>query len=93
MKKIVTSLCAFFAVTAFAAAQQVQERLDQQPPPVTQQQVENDAKVAQLERKKEAVKPMPLPEKITEENKKDSAPAAIANSSIYKKASTTPGKQ
>lgn len=43
---------AYFAFTAFAAAQEVRERPEQQPPPITQEKVEKDAKLAQQERMK-----------------------------------------
>jgi len=88
MKTFLT-LSAFFAFTAFAAAQQVQERLDQQPVPVTQQQVERDAKVAQQERAKEEADKKAKQE--AEAKKKEEEKKAEADKS--KKTSKTPGKQ
>lgn len=50
--KFLLTITAFFAFTAFASAQEVQDRLQQQPPPVTQEQVERDAKLAAEHRKR-----------------------------------------
>jgi len=91
MKTVLLSLSAFFSIVAFTNAQEVQERLDQQPTPVTQQQVERDAKVAEDVRKKEDA------DKKAEEReakKKEEEKKAVANAEDKsKKTSTTPGKQ
>ena len=89
MKTIIT-IAAFFAFTAFAAAQEVQDRLQQQPPPVTQEQVERDARVAaeHRQRNEEA-------RKAQEKALKEQAHKATADNTADKnrKTSTRPGKQ
>lgn len=50
--KFLLTIAAFISFTAFAKAQEVQDRLQQQPPPVTQEQVERDAKQAAEHRKR-----------------------------------------
>jgi hypothetical protein len=50
--KFLLTIAAFFCFTAFVSAQEVQDRLQQQPPPVTQEQVERDAKLAAEHRKR-----------------------------------------
>ena len=94
MKTLALTFTAFFAFTAMATAQQVQERLDQQPPPVTQQQVEKDAKVAlELRKKEEATKKEQ--ERLAEAKRKEDDKKALEKQNIAKatKTSTTPGKQ
>jgi hypothetical protein len=90
MKTLLLSLLALMTFT-FANAQQIQERLDQQPTPVTQQQVERDAKVAQDVRKQdeEDKKAEESKAKKREEEKKAVADAEDKS----KKTSTTVGKQ
>jgi len=90
MKTLLLSLSAFFTIT-FVNAQQVQERLDQQPAPVTQQQVERDAKVAEDVRKKDDADKK---KQEAEAKKKEEEKKAVANANDKsKKTSTTPGKQ
>ena len=90
MKTILLSLSAFFTIT-FVNAQQVQERLDQQPAPVTQQQVERDAKVAEDVRKRDDADKK---KQEAEAKKKEEEKKAVANANDKsKKTSTTPGKQ
>ena len=90
MKIVLLSLSAFFTIT-FVNAQQVQERLDQQPAPVTQQQVERDAKVADDVRKKDDADKK---KQEAEAKKKEEEKKAVAKSEDKrKKTSTTPGKQ
>ena len=90
MKIVLLSLSAFFTIT-FVNAQQVQERLDQQPAPVTQQQVERDAKVADDVRKKDDADKK---KQEAEAKKKEEEKKAFAKSEDKsKKTSTTPGKQ
>lgn len=89
MKTILT-IVAFFAFTAFASAQEVQDRLQQLPPPVTQEQVERDAKVAAEHRKRNEEA------RIAQEKAlKEQADKATADNTADKnrKASTRPGKQ
>jgi len=89
MKALLT-VAAFFAFTAFAAAQDVQDRLQQQPPPVTQAQVERDAKLAAETRKRNEET-----RKAQQEALKKEAQKATADniSNRNRKASTQPGKQ
>jgi len=90
MKTLLLSLSAFLTVT-YANAQQVQERLDQQPAPVTQQQVERDAKVADDVRKQDDAEKK---KQAAEAKKKEEEKKAVANANDKsKKTSTTPGKQ
>jgi len=90
MKIVLLSLSAFFTIS-FMNAQQVQERLDQQPAPVTQQQVEKDARVAEEVRKKDDADKK---NKEAEAKKKEDEKKAVANANDKsKKTSTTPGKQ
>jgi predicted lipid-binding transport protein (Tim44 family) len=51
MKALLT-IAALLGFTAFASAQEVQDRMQQQPPPVTQAQVERDAQLAAEQRQK-----------------------------------------
>jgi hypothetical protein len=51
MKHLILTILLCLAVPAFAQGND-QERLDQTPPPVTERQVETDAKKAQEERKR-----------------------------------------
>lgn len=88
--KFVLPLSVFFAFTMFVSAQEVQERLDQQPTPVTQQQVEKDAKVAQQERAKEEADKKA---KLEAEAKKKEEEKKAKEADKSKKTSTTPGKQ
>jgi len=90
MKTLLLSLSAFLTIT-FANAQQVQERLDQQPTPVTQQQVERDAKVADNVRKEEEADKKTKEAKAKKEEEEKKAVAKSEDKS--KKTSTTPGKQ
>ena len=90
MKTLLLSLSAFFTIT-IVNAQQVQERLDQQPAPVTQQQVERDAKVAEDVRKRDDADKK---KQEAEAKKKEEEKKAVANANDKsKKTSTTPGKQ
>jgi Ni/Co efflux regulator RcnB len=88
MKKLTVTLLAFFAFTALATAQ---ERQDQQPPTVTEQQVVKDAKVAQQAKadKEKAMKEQ------AEKQKKEEDKRVTNNegTTVTKKASTKPGKQ
>lgn len=52
MKKLLLITCLLLGINAIAQEGNEQERLDQVPPPVTERQVEKDARVAQLERKR-----------------------------------------
>jgi len=85
------TLSAFVAFTVIASAQEIQERIDQQPTPVTQQQVEKDAKVAQQERTREEADKKAKQE--AEEKKKEEEKKAKADADKSKKTSTTVGKQ
>ena len=84
MKTIVT-IAAFFAFTAFASAQEVQDRLQQQPPPVTQEQVERDAKEAAEHRKRN--------DEAREAQQKALREEADKATADNRKSSTRPGKQ
>lgn len=90
--KTIFTISVFFALTAFASAQEIQERIDQQPTPVTQQQVEKDAKIAQQERENDEADKKAKRDaeaKKKEENKQ----AANIEADKSKKTSTTAGKQ
>lgn len=92
MKTKLFTLIAFFAFTAFAMAQEEQDKTQRQPPPITQAQVEKDAQMAQEERKKhEEAKKAVKEEKIKAEDKKSAA--GTTKTSSAKKTSTRPGKQ
>jgi hypothetical protein len=91
MKKAVLFIAAFFSFTAFAAAQQeVQERIDMQQAPVTQTQVEQDARVAQLERQKNEPAGKRQQQDIKQEEQKQQT---TTNTFTNNKASVKPGKQ
>lgn len=49
--KAIFTLALFLGMAAAASAQETMDRIDQQPQPVTQKQVEHDARKAQEERK------------------------------------------
>lgn len=91
MKTTLLSIVAFFAFTAYAAAQEEHDKTVRQPPLVTQAQVEKDAKLAEQERKKHEKEN----KAVKEENKKgeDKKATNTINSSSPKKTSTQPGKQ
>jgi len=93
MKNLITCVCAFFAFTALASAQEMQDQLDQQPTPPAERQVQRDAKVAQ--RQDEAIKEADeLREKDKVQQQKQAAKKKITNNpSTNKKTSTAPGKQ
>lgn len=92
MKTTLFTLIAFFAFTAIAMAQEEQDKTQREQPPVTQAQVEKDARMAQEERKKhEAEKKAVKEEKVKAEDK--STTPGTANVSSAKKTSTRPGKQ
>jgi cytoskeletal protein RodZ len=94
MKKLAYIFCLFLASTGLAIAQQVQERQDQQPAPVTQQQVERDAKMAKEERKKDEEQRKEL-ERQQKENAKKSATSTSnsTNTSGDRKSSNQPEGQ
>ena len=50
--KALFTIAALIGFGTLASAQEVQDRLQQQPPPVTQEQVERDAKMAAEQRRK-----------------------------------------
>jgi len=89
MKSILT-IAAFFAFTAFASAQEVQDRLQQQPPPVTQEQVERDAQQA-AEHRKRNEEARAAQEKALKEQAHNATADITADKN--RKASTRPGKQ
>lgn len=92
MKNILFTIIALFAFTGIAFAQEEQDKTQRQPPPVTQAQVEKDAKMAQEERKKhEEAKKTVKEEKTKTEDKGKTAQTATTTSA--KKTSTRPGKQ
>jgi len=89
MKTILT-IAAILAFSAFASAQETQDRLQQEPPAVTQAQVERDARLAAEHRKRnEEAK------KAQEKALKEQAEKATAanTASQNRKTSTQPGKQ
>ena len=95
MKKLYSSVTAFFAFTAMLCAQQTQEKQDQLPPTVTEQQVERDAQAAKLAKQqrvleKEKAK-TEYPDK--QKNEEDKRITNGSNNTLTKKASTKPGKQ
>lgn len=91
MKSKLLTLTILLAFTAYANAQEEQDKTARQPPLVTQAQVEQDAKLAEQERKKHDKENKALKEENrTEENKKS---VNTINSSSTKKTSTRPGKQ
>lgn len=92
MKKLQLTILSFFAFTAigFAQAQEEQERLEQQPPPVTQRQVENDAQTASEMRKADKQNAEKLKTQQKEDMKKNRQDAATAGQNNT--ATTTPRK-
>lgn len=100
MKKYILTAAAFFAFTALASAQvqEEQDRLEQQPVPVTQKQVERQAKQAEtttIDENEKAELLKKQQKKDMRKNKQDAATAAPATSgnTTTKKTSTKPGKQ
>lgn len=92
MKSILFTIIALFAFTGVAFAQEEQDKTQRQPPPVTQAQVEKDAKMAQEERKKhEEANKAVKEEKTKTEDKRKKTQTNTASSA--KKTSTRPGKQ
>lgn len=96
MKTTLFTLIALFGFTAFAVAQEEQDKTQRQPPVVTQTQVEKDAKMAEQERKKhEEAKKLEANKAVTEENKKadDKKAVTATNNSSSAKKTSRPGKQ
>ena len=95
MKKLYTSVIAFFAFTAILCAQQIQEKQDQLPPTVTEQQVERDAQAAKLAKQQRVLDKEKAMKEYAEKQKKevDKSLTNGSNNTLTKKASTKPGKQ
>lgn len=92
MKTTLFTIMTFFAFTGFTIAQEEQDKTQRQPPPVTQAQVEKDARMAQEERKKhEEEKKAAKEEKIKAEEKRKTS--GSTNTASDKKTSSRPGKQ
>ena len=88
--KTIYTIAASMLFASLATAQETQDRLQQEPPAVTQAQVERDAQLAADHRKRnEEAK------KAQENALKNEADNATANNAATKnrKASTLPGKQ
>ncbi|WP_116788396.1 hypothetical protein [Flavobacterium psychrotrophum] len=84
-----------FALPAIAQQGDNQERQDQMPPPVTERQIEKDAKAAQEERKKneDAEKKEDTLNKENTNKSSDNKPIEGSKNPSSGKTSNTPGKQ
>lgn len=89
MKALLT-IGALLGFSTFVSAQEVQDRLQQQPPPVTQEQVERDAKMAAEHRKKNEEARKAQQEALMRE--KENATADNTND-MNRKSSKQPKKQ
>lgn len=89
MKNIMLTLGVFFAFSAFAQAQEEQDKTQREPPTITQAQVEKDARMANEERIKHELKK----EALRKEKQKKEEDNKLGNKSSTKKTSTRPGKQ
>lgn len=93
MKNILFTIIVLFAFTGMAFAQEEQDKTQRQPPPVTQAQVEKDAKMAQEERKKHEEAKKAVKEEKTKTEDKGKTSRTTATTPSVKKTSTRPGKQ
>ena len=89
MKTLLT-IAAFFSFSAFVSAQELQDRLQQQPPVVTQAQVERDAKLAAEHRKRDEEARKAQEKALKKEREKATADNTPTKN---RKTSTRPGKQ
>ena len=93
MKKLVITLGAFFAFTALAAAQEQTDSMQRMPPAVTVTQIEQDARLAELERKKHESERKAVKEEKEQKEEDKRVTSNSINTSSTKKTSTRPGKQ
>lgn len=89
MKKLLFTMSVFLAFAGFAWAQQPVERLDQQPPTVTEQEVAKHERIAQQAKKDKNNTGKKSPENKTQQVYN----TTTVNTPVTKKASTKPGKQ
>jgi hypothetical protein len=88
--KALFTIAALLGFSTLVSAQELQDRLQQQPPPVTQEQVERDAKMAEEQRRKNEEARKAQQQALIKE--KENATAENTND-INRKSSKRPKKQ